>query len=171
MTGGIEGEISQLLLGICIGALLAMAISKLRAARPGQLCAHQHRRYLFDRAVDRRSALDYRRRDRRRHRQTPEPAATVTYADLDPSTKGNDQTLLKRIDDAALGICGPAPVHSSLTPTAKTLHQRCLKEAVNGAGRQGWRTAAQCPARANSRTCRRHIRGAAISRLTIGLSE
>ena len=34
MTGGTEGEISRLLLGVCVGALLAMAISMLRAARP-----------------------------------------------------------------------------------------------------------------------------------------
>jgi UrcA family protein len=65
--------------------------------------------------------------------QTSQPAATVTYADLDLSTQSGAQTLLKRIDDAALGICGPTPVHSSLTPTANTLHQRCLTEAVDGA--------------------------------------
>jgi UrcA family protein len=65
--------------------------------------------------------------------QTTQPTAAVTYADLDLSTKDGAQTLLKRIDDAALGICGPAPVHSSLTPTANTLHERCLREAVDGA--------------------------------------
>lgn len=65
--------------------------------------------------------------------QTSQPVAAVTYADLDLSTKDGAQTLLKRIDDAALGICGPAPVHSPLTPTANTLHERCLREAVDGA--------------------------------------
>jgi AraC-like DNA-binding protein len=34
MTGGTEGEISRLLLGVCVGALLAMAAAMLRAPRP-----------------------------------------------------------------------------------------------------------------------------------------
>ena len=66
--------------------------------------------------------------------QTRAPVtAQVSYADLDLSTPDGASTLLKRIKSAAKEACGPDPVMSPLTPTAATLHDRCLKQAADTA--------------------------------------
>lgn len=63
------------------------------------------------------------------HAQTITQSRTVSYADLDLSSRAGMNTLMSRINSAAQDVCG-------LPPDAReshTAYDACIKAAVNGA--------------------------------------
>jgi UrcA family protein len=66
--------------------------------------------------------------------QTPAaPHTAVVYSDLDLTTADGAGALLKRINVAAMRICGPGPTHSPLMPREAAHYHNCVADSVDAA--------------------------------------
>lgn len=63
----------------------------------------------------------------------PAISETISYSDLDVSTPQGASVLLKRINLAALRVCGAAPSDPIFQPGAAKAHEQCVTEAVENA--------------------------------------